>query len=129
MMKKILLIVLVVSLMFVFAACGSNITNNEISNDIVGSETSSEDNAEWKLFLNEYEEWVDKYIEISKKYKDNPADLSILSDYTDMLTELTEWTTKTENMEKELEGASTAELAEYSAELARIVAKIAQVAN
>ena len=54
--------------------------------------------------------------------------MSILSDYTDMKTEMAEWTSKAEDMEKELEDASPAELAEYSAELLRIAAKIEKAA-
>lgn len=141
-MKKIISIVLALTLVLTLAACGVKKTNNEDVNDTINTEVSSvedsennaetkedaESNVEWKQFLNEYEEWVDKYIEITKKYKDNPSDMSILSDYTDMMSELTEWTTKTEDMEKELENASPTELAEYSAELARIAAKLANAA-
>lgn len=95
------------------------------------SETSTQSTSstvEWRQFLKEYEEWVDDYIVILKKYKKNPSDISILSDYTEMVTELAEWTTKTENMEKELENASPSELAEYSAELLRIAGKMSEVA-
>ena len=65
---------------------------------------------------------------ILEKYKKNPSDLTILSDYANMMTELSEWTTKTENMEAELKNASPSELAEYSAELLRIVSKLSEVA-
>ena len=82
---------------------------------------------EWRKFLEDYDAWVDDYIEILKKYKENPSDLSILSDYTDMMTELTEWTEETEAMEAELEDASPTELAEYSAEILRIAEKISQI--
>ena len=140
-MKKIISIVLALTLVFALAACDTSTTNNENINDTVNNEASSVDNTEkndvaeetnnnveWKQFLKEYEEWVDKYIEITKKYKDNPSDMSILSDYTDMMTELTEWSTKTEDMQQELEEASPSELVEYSAELARIAGKIAKAA-
>ena len=146
-MKKLLSIVLALTLaltlVLTLAACGSE-TNNAVesnndvsavgtSNDVGNSAENNEEapaetstDAEWKQFLKEYEEWVDEYIEITKKYKDNPSDMSILSDYTDMMTEMAEWTSKTEKMEKELENASPAELAEYSAILAKIVAKLAE---
>ncbi len=100
--------------------------NTQDKNNSTDAENDTETNVEWKQFLEEYEEWVDEYIEITKKYKDNPSDISILSDYTEMMTELADWSTKTEDMEKELSNASPAELAEYSAELARIAAKIAK---
>ena len=144
-MKKLLSIVLALTLVLALAACGDKTDNDvESNNDVASIETSNNvDNsaendeeapaktasdAEWKQFLKEYEEWVDEYIEITKKYQDNPSDLSILSDYTDMMTEMAEWTSKAEDMEKELEDASPAELAEYSAELLRIAAKIEKAA-
>lgn len=144
-MKKLLSIVLSLTLILALAACGDKTDNDvESNNDVASIETSNNvDNsaendeeapaktasdAEWKQFLKEYEEWVDEYIEITKKYQDNPSDLSILSDYTDMMTEMAEWTSKAEDMEKELEDASPAELAEYSAELLRIAAKIEKAA-
>ena len=144
-MKKLLSIVLSLTLILALAACGDKTDNDvESNNDVASIETSNNvDNsaendeeapaktasdAEWKQFFKEYEEWVDEYIEITKKYKDNPSDMSILSDYTDMMTEMAEWTSKAEDMEKELEDASPAELAEYSAELLRIAAKIEKAA-
>jgi len=45
-----------------------------------------------------------------------------------MITELAEWQTEAEEMEEELEDASPEELAEYSAELLKIAAKIAEAA-
>ena len=102
------------------------------------SQTSAEDtskapaetscDSQWKQFLKEYEDWIDEYIEIINKLKANPSDISILTNYTDMMTEMAEWTSKTEEIGKELENASTTELAEYSAELARLVAKLAKAA-
>lgn len=82
----------------------------------------------WREFLDEYEAWVDRYVAFYKKYQANPTDLTLLADYATMTSELTEWSTKTEEMEQELESASAAELAEYTAELARIAAKLAQIA-
>lgn len=89
--------------------------------------TSSEMPA-WKEFLADYEAWVDNYVEVAKKYSDNPTDMSILSDYTDMMAELSEWQTKATDVQNELQEASPAEVAEYAAEVARIAAKIAEAA-
>lgn len=89
--------------------------------------TKAESTVEWREFLAEYEEWVDDYVEICKKYKDNPADMSILSDYTEMMTELTEWSQKTEDMELSI--TDTDEALEYSQELIRIAGKMAEAAE
>lgn len=56
---------------------------------------SSESSTDCDEFLKGYEKFMDKYIAILKKYKANPTDASILSDYTSMLTEAQEWSTKT----------------------------------
>lgn len=89
--------------------------------------TKAESTVDWREFLADYEAWVDDYVEICKKYKDNPTDMSILSDYTEMMTELTEWTQKTEDMELSI--TDTDEALEYSQELLRIAGKMAEVAE
>lgn len=77
----------------------------------------------WEEFLAEYEAWVDDYIALLEKYKANPADMTILTDYTRMMQELTEWTEKGEALEADLADFPEA-LAEYSAALARILQKL-----
>lgn len=84
------------------------------------------ENAEWKEFIESYEKWVDKYIEILKKYKENPYDVTILGEYSELLTELDKLTEKEEAMEKALEDDPEA-YAEYIATLARINKKITEI--
>jgi len=128
-MKKILSLVLVIIVAFSLFACGGKVENDaNVSSAETVVEQESENNTEWKQFLKEYEDWVDEYIEITKKYKSNSADISILSDYTNMLSELTEWSGKVEDIQKDLENASSSELVEYSKEVARIAKKLAEVA-
>ncbi len=136
-MKRILSVLLVIVLAVSLVACGVKKNSNVNENNGILTDQGTETNqsttetsgeVEWKQFLKDYEEWVDKYIEITKKYKDNPTDMSILSDYTSMMSELTEWYDKTDEMQSELESASPGELAEYSSELARIAAKLSKVA-
>lgn len=91
----------------------------------VKNESNSSD-AEWKQFLKDYEAWVDSYIAIYNKYKANPTDQSILSDYTKMVGEMTEWSEKADDIEDELEDTDAA--LEYSAELMRIASKLANIA-
>ena len=95
-------------------------TTSEVKKD------SANDDTEWKQFLKDYEAWVDEYIAIVKKQKDNPSDMSILSDYTEMLSEMTEWTERADEIELELE--DTDEALEYSKELLRIAGKLAEAA-
>ncbi len=89
--------------------------------------TKSESSVDWREFLVEYEEWVDDYIEIVKKYNNNPSDMSILSDYTEMVSEMTEWTDKADDVELSI--TDTDEALEYSQELLRIAGKLAKVSE
>lgn len=111
---------------------GQEKTNDTEKNSVSAEETSttpsSAEGKQWKQFLDDYEDWVDDYIKIVKKYSENPTDTSILSNYTEMVTKLTEWQTKADEMKAELEETSPTELAEYSAELLRIAAKISEAA-
>lgn len=122
-MKKILSIILTLTLVLALGACGEK-RSDVAGNDSSAVETST--TADWKTFLKDYEEWVDKYVELTKKYNENPGDISIVGDYTAMLSELAEWATKADELTKELESASATELAEYNAELARILSKLPQ---
>lgn len=101
-----------------------NLDKDEYLEDVSGDDENAD--TEWKEFLTDYEAWVDDYIEIVKKYKENPADTSILSDYSAMLSEMSEWSEKADEIEIELEDTNAA--LEYSAELLRIVAKLSEVA-
>ena len=142
-MKKVLLTAtLLAAIVLSATACGSQTTTQreesatssiateteEGKTETVKADTEETESKEWKKFLKEYEEWVDKYVKILKKYNENPGDMSILSDYTKMAAELAKWQTKTDEVQKELEDASPEELAEYSAELLRIAAKISEAA-
>lgn len=107
---------------------GNNIDNNSSVDKTTSSESkkSSTDDAKWKQFLKDYEAWVDDYIAIVKKYKNNPTDMSILSDYTEMVSEMAEWSEKADEIELELE--DTDEALEYSKEVLRIAGKLAEAA-
>lgn len=136
-MKKILAIMFCVLLIVSLSACGggeSQTDKSSQSNDISNqsSEIVSEDNnqsdSEWKQFLNDYEKWVDDYIVILDKYNKNPKDMSILSDYTEMMNEMADWTSRADKVKEELKNSPEA-LKEYSDELARIASKLADAAN
>lgn len=42
-------------------------------------------------FLRDYEAFIVEYVKVLKKYKDNPTDMSIMSDYTRLMTKAAEW--------------------------------------
>lgn len=87
---------------------------------------STEIDPDFKAAMDSYEEFFDEYVAIMKKYKENPTDLSILSDYAtymgqyaDMIQKLEEWESKDLN---------TAEAAYYVDGQARITQKLLEVA-
>ena len=119
-MRSIFALVCVLSLSL--AACGEGATQNTPTNSTTASESASS----WKQFLKEYEAWVDRYVETTEKYQKNPADTTILSDYTALANQAADWDARTKEMDEDLQKASVEELTEYQAELARIVQKLSQ---
>ena len=87
---------------------------------------SSPTTVDWKTFLAEYEAWMDEYVALMKKYKANPTDFSIMSDYFRMLEELAEWTEKADKIEGDLSDDPEA-LKEYLAVQLRIIQKLNSV--
>jgi len=73
-----------------------------------------------EAFLKEYEEWVDEYIVVAKKIKSNPSDMSVMSDYTRMMSELSDWDTKG----KDCSGNASA-----AAKMLKIQSKLASAMN
>ena len=153
-MKKLLALMLALSLAFSLAACGdSNTPPPSDSPTPVQTESStpppSDDgddpgaptddpgvptdglegntddtetsNSEWKEFLRLYEEWVDDYIELLKKYNANPLDLSLIADYIASTQKLIEWSEQADKIESDL---SSDDVIEYLATLSRILEKL-----
>lgn len=121
-MKKVLSLFLFSVLLLSLTACRKeeNKEANVVSSTVKETTTTTATNA-WKQFLIDYDGFVDEYVEIIKKYKENPADMSILSEYTDMVSKASEWNQKAYTLEEDLE---VEESLEYSAELLRILQKI-----
>ena len=87
-MKKLVCLTLMLLMVMSLVACGGNDgladeststktnaesleTQENIDNTQTDSKENSNNSAEWKEFLKDYEEWVDDYIEIVKKQKEN----------------------------------------------------------
>ncbi len=92
---------------------------------------SSANTEAWKQFLNDYENWTNSYIELVEKYKENPDDLSLISEYTKIMTETAQWAERAQEYEDELknDNVSPEVLTEYINTLARITQKIAEAAE
>ena len=129
-MKKFVALVLFVLLVCTISACTSDTVDTapvEAEPVIVEKEVQEETQpVAWEDFLDEYEAWVDQYIGFMQKYKENPSDLSLLGDYADMMTEMTDWAEKSQKVQDDLEKASPSEISKYSARLAQIATKLAK---
>lgn len=99
------------------SSSNDQINEEEADNSDDESSSSSDDCDE---FLNEYEQFMKEYIVIIKKMKSNPTDMSIMSDYSDMMSEAEEWADKTSDCEGD---------AKFAAKFAAIQMKIANAAS
>jgi hypothetical protein len=100
------------------AALGSVLAETSDSEE----ESSSTESVDWKKALDDYEAFVDEYVTFMKKYKDNPTDMSLLSDYATMSEKAT---TASDSIEKVKEDLSTENIAEFLTRYNNIIAKMA----
>lgn len=80
---------------------------------------------DWKEFLAEYDAWVDEYIVVFNKYKNNRQDKDILLEYAKMQQQLAEWNEKTEEYVIKLE-ITPEVLEEYTNAIAKIAVKFTE---
>ena len=117
-MKKIVVCFLALMLVLGLCACSTTNANNN----------SSAEKAEWEKFIDDYNKWTDEYIEMVNKYKSNPTDASILSDYTEMASEAAQWAEEADKFTDELKDSPT-DAAKFAEELLKISNKLAKAAQ
>lgn len=138
---KMLALLLMMSLMLgAAAACGSSGSNGssgsaqpeketaeDASEEPESDEADSEElSSEFKKTMDDYEAWFDHYCEVMKKYNENPSDMELLSEMTDLISEEAEMLDQMENMDQS--EMNKAELAYYLEVTARIEKKLLEVA-
>ena len=145
-MKKILIGIIAVILVLALFGCGGDksapeeepeatetveMESEEAEPADTAEEASDADSGvlspEFKKTMDDYEAWFDHYCEVMKKYQDNPSDLELMSEMTDLLSEETEMLEQMENMDQSQ--MNSAELAYYIEVTARIEKKLLEVAN
>ena len=110
-MRKLVLLITAISMIVMLAACGgvedlSEATDsydeqNTVSSDESMTVTTAPETTpvteagdglrpEFKAAMDSYEAFYDSYCEIITKYKANPSDLSILTEYSSMLVKMAE---------------------------------------
>ena len=108
-----------------YSADYDKIVDSVVYKETQEGESSDDLDPEFKEMMDSYEAFFDEYIAFMEKYKENPTDMSLLSELSDMLT-------KEAEMLKEMEGLdqsemSGAELAYYLEVTGRIYEKLAKV--
>ncbi len=78
-----------------------------------------------KAFLDSYEEFVDEYVDFMKKYMANPTDLSLMGEYTDMLSKLSDFETKLDKYDSK--DMSTEDAAYYLEVTTRCTQKMLEI--
>lgn len=81
----------------------------------------------FKEAMDSYEEFMDEYINFMKKYKSNPTDIGLLTDYTKYMSKYIETVNKFEKWESE--DLNDAELAYYIDVQARVAKKLIAIGN
>ena len=99
-------------------------TEEESDTGDSGSAILSED---FKKTMDDYEAWFDHYCEVMKKYQENPSDMELLSEMSDLMVEETTMLEQMENMDES--EMNSAELAYYIEVTARIEKKLLEVAD
>ena len=89
----------------------------------ISEEADSSTRTEWKQFLNEYEEWVDRFVLLSKRFEENPSDLSLLSEYLESMQLIVDWAERANNIQDDISNDPVA-LNEYIETLSRILNKM-----
>jgi len=94
------------------------------SNDKKDTKKDSGSSTSWKQFLKDYERWVDKYVDITKKYQKNPTDTKLADDYMKLMGELSDWSKKADKVQGDL---SDSDLTEYLNTMSRILDKLSKI--
>lgn len=82
---------------------------------------------DFKAAMNSYEKFMDEYVAFMKKYKSNPSDMSLLTEYADYMSKYADFV---EDFEKwEDEEMNAAETAYYIDVQERVSKKLLEVAN
>ncbi len=77
------------------AESGGNESSSS-SSESKKEEASSSSNSDCQKYLDGYEKFMDDYVKLLKKYKNDPTNTSLVTDYSKMMREASDWTQKIE---------------------------------
>ena len=99
--------------------------NSESKQESKSDTDSGSVSPSFKETMDSYETFFDSYIEFMNKYKENPSDLTLLSEYADYMSKYSDCMSKLSAIDTK--NLSAADLAYYTEVHARILKKIANV--
>lgn len=124
-MKKQRLLIVAGITAITFASCGGAEENpipNEGSNEMMEMGQPDEDESsasdEWNEVLDGYEDYVDDYVAIIKKQKADPSDMTIMTEYQELMQKGTTWTTKMSEMSSDFGAEQVTRMLEIQSKLA-----------
>lgn len=124
-MKKQTLLIVAGITAITFASCGGAEENpipNEGSNEMMEMGQPDEDESsasdEWNEVLDGYEDYVDDYVAIIKKQKADPSDMTIMTEYQELMQKGTTWTTKMSEMSSDFGAEQVTRMLEIQSKLA-----------
>ena len=129
---KVFTLLLVMSLLLIaVTACGSSDSSDSTGSDQVTIESSSGESdsgeSDSGVLSPEFKKTFDHYCEVMKKYNENPSDMELLSEMSELISEEAEMLEQMENMDQS--EMNTAELAYYLEVTARIEKNLLEVAS
>ncbi len=89
------------------------------------ADDSGSSNGSFKETMDSYEAFFDEYIAFMKKYKENPSDLTLLGEYSEMMSKYSDYMDKMREIDTG--SLSEADLAYYTEVHTRITNKLAEV--
>ena len=124
-MKKQTLLIVAGITAITLASCGGAVEKpipNEGSNEMMEMGQPDEDESsasdEWNEVLDGYEDYVDDYVAIIKKQKADPSDMTIMTEYQELMQKGTTWTTKMSEMSSDFGAEQVTRMLEIQSKLA-----------
>lgn len=114
-------VIIAVIIAAITGGCFAVFSNGNSSTD-TGSIPSAETTG-WSKWLKQYESWVDKYVAVYKKYKANPSDTSVQSEYLKLAGEASKWAEEGKKFSAS-DMLSSSDMAEFTETYNRILEKI-----
>lgn len=84
------------------------------------TEDKSGSNSKCDQFLADYEAYINDYLELAKKVKENPQDMSVMTEYTQMAAKASKWANDAKDCSAD---------AAFAAKYAQLAARMAQKAG